>query len=322
MMTHSEPNRANKLGLGILLVAVAAIGVEIWALPQLRFWEKHTDPYELGVAAVSRGDYSTAVRYFSEKIAKEPGFGPAYNDRAVCHRMLKNYDQAMADLERAISLLPDSFMPFYNRALTFADRQEYPRAIADLDESLRRNPTHFPSLATRGQWKFRAGKSDEAMTDLDEAVRIAPRDVFCLNTRASIRLRTGRYAGAYEDLETSLQSEPERAITHNNLAWLLSTCPQDDIRNGPKSMELANRACSLSEWKEAGYIDTLAAACAESGKFDDAVRWQEMTIAMDAANQMNLEGYNARLQLYQARKPFRTDATNLGGPPISPRENR
>ncbi len=49
---------------------------------------------------------------------------------------------------------------------------------------------------------------------------------------------------------------PEQAL--NSLAWLRATCPENEIREGKEAVELALRACELSEWRDWGMIDTLA----------------------------------------------------------------
>ena len=80
--------------------------------------------------------------------------------------------------------------------------------------------------------------------------------------------------------------------------------PDAKYRDGKKAVELAKRACDLTEWKEPGVLDTMAAACAEAGDFDGAVKWQSQAEAIFPAGKEKAEGA-ARLQLYKARKPYR-----------------
>ena len=64
------------------------------------------------------------------------------------------------------------------------------------------------------------------------------------------------------------------------------------------------KACQLSDWKNAAYIDTLAAACAELGDFESALKWQTEAIGL-SSNAKDRERAEARLKLYQNKKPYR-----------------
>ena len=66
---------------------------------------------------------------------------------------------------------------------------------------------------------------------------------------------------------------PRSAATFNQLGWVWATCPDPDIRNGERARECATRACELTEWTEPGFLDTLAAACAECGLAWERDHW-------------------------------------------------
>ena len=58
-------------------------------------------------------------------------------------------------------------------------------------------------------------------------------------------------------------------------AFLNYDGPDVQVRNGPRAVELAERACQLTEWKTAFFLGTLAAAYAEAGQFADAAATAE-----------------------------------------------
>ena len=58
----------------------------------------------------------------------------------------------------------------------------------------------------------------------------------------------------------------------------MATCPEAKYRDGGKAVESATRACELTKWKSSEFLNTLAAAYAESGDFDAAVTWQTRAI--------------------------------------------
>lgn len=90
----------------------------------------------------------------------------------------------------------------------------------------------------------------------------------------------------------------------NDYAWFLATCPEQSQRNGKDAVAYANKACQLSGWKEANFIGTLAAAFAELGDFDAAVRYQKQAMAMES-DYPDKQSMEKALRLYQQRKPYR-----------------
>ena len=71
-----------------------------------------------------------------------------------------------------------------------------------------------------------------------------------------------------------------------------------------KIHRLGDGACELTEWTEAGIIDTLAAAYAEIGDFASAIKWQNKAIELEFDAKDKAE-FESRLELYQGKKPYR-----------------
>jgi hypothetical protein len=87
----------------------------------------------------------------------------------------------------------------------------------------------------------------------------------------------------------------------------LATSSDASLRNGAEAQKLAERAVQLTGGRQAMYLDTLAAAYAEEARFDEAVETAKrgIEIATEAKQTALAEGLAARMQLYEARKPFR-----------------
>jgi hypothetical protein len=62
----------------------------------------------------------------------------------------------------------------------------------------------------------------------------------------------------------------------------------------------------LTSWKNAAYLDTLAAAYAEAGDFAAAIKWQEKAASLVFSDKEKVD-YGSRLTLYQAGKPCRDE---------------
>src|SRR5690606_517865 len=120
-------------------------------------------------------------------------------------------------------------------------------------------------------------------------------------------LSIGRHAEAIADFELALAQAPEDSGVLNNFAWTLATSPTDELRNGKRAVELATKACELTEYKMPHILSTLAASYAEAGDFDKATEWAQKAIDLDKTENEGLhqEDLKKELASYQAKKPFR-----------------
>jgi tetratricopeptide (TPR) repeat protein len=124
-----------------------------------------------------------------------------------------------------------------------------------------------------------------------------------LSLGAALSARGDRKEAAVE-FRKALELMQKDPAECNEVAWTLATSSQANQRYGTIAVEFAIRACELTAWKDANYLDTLAAAHAEAGDFDSAVRRQTEAISLlSDANEK--EDLGKRLKLYRDRKPFR-----------------
>jgi len=139
------------------------------------------------------------------------------------------------------------------------------------------------------------------------------------NALGSIYLQRREFNHAVVLLTQSLEIDPTFAPTYNNLAWLLATADEATFHNGKEAVRLALKACELSNWKNPGYLDTLAAAYARAGDFDRAIQWQAKALegmkSLENDPERTLEPIKPydhdktselrrRLNLYRMHKPW------------------
>ena len=100
----------------------------------------------------------------------------------------------------------------------------------------------------------------------------------------------------------------------NNLAWILATHEDAQIRDGAEALRLARRACELTRHELPGHLDTLAAAYGEAGQFDQAVKTIEKAIqlALTGGKEEMAKDFRRRLALYKAKLPYHEPSTPGG----------
>ncbi len=97
-----------------------------------------------------------------------------------------------------------------------------------------------------------------------------------------------------------------QAMRLNWISWIRGACPDDRYRDAKIAVSCGQQACILSEYRNGGDIDTLAAAHAESGNFAEAVKLERQAIEL-TDDESTQEEYRQRLRLYESGRPFRIE---------------
>jgi protein O-mannosyl-transferase len=151
------------------------------------------------------------------------------------------------------------------------------------------------------------GKTQEAMQHYLQALQLRSDFAEAHYELGLMLLQQRRTAEALEHWRQALKAQPDSAAVLNNVAWLLATSADDKVRNGTEAVQLAERACALSKPASFSYLDTLAAAYAEVGRFEDAVgtAQQAVGLAQQVGPKEKAEQIRLRLKLYQTRRSYR-----------------
>jgi len=143
-----------------------------------------------------------------------------------------------------------------------------------------------------------------------ELVHLAPQDAAAHAGLAEALLRQGMTAEALEHLRLALKHDPrigaEKANLGwaNNLAWILATHRDAALRQGDEAVQWAQQACEADDHQSPALADTLAAALAESGRFEEAIKVCQQTLARHPHNDTVVRELESRLKLYRASQPY------------------
>jgi Flp pilus assembly protein TadD len=153
---------------------------------------------------------------------------------------------------------------------------------------------------------MRSGRYREAVEPLRRASALEPGYLAHRHTLAVALSKCGRGSEASDAYRAVLKLSPGFVPSLAGLAWLLATHHDAALRNGEEAVRLASRAAEL-EPGNPNVMNTLAAAYAEAGRFDEAVTVAEAAVKL--AERMGMSDFaravRSRLELYRQGRPFR-----------------
>ena len=230
-------------------------------------------------------------------------------------------EQAKEYYEKALRIDPNTIKVHYNLGIVFASQGNLERAKAEFEYEIRINPNHIKAHHNLGNIFLAQGTPDKAAAEYERAIRIKPEQFADytidhhadaqINARINlgkVLLGQGKFDQAIANYEKALETAPDNIMAMNNLAWLLATCTKDNLRNGPKAVELAERLCSITDYQSPTYLNTLAAAYAEVGRFEEAVETATKALALTKlqnAPAAQIKQSQLYLEQYKAGRPFR-----------------
>ncbi len=112
---------------------------------------------------------------------------------------------------------------------------------------------------------------------------------------------------AIAEWNKTLEIAPEDLQAECNLAWIYATFPDSSVRNGARAVQLAEQALQQSERRNPRIWRLAAAAYAEAGRFDDAIKAAQngLALAQAAGNSALIETLETNIKLFQENTPLR-----------------
>lgn len=262
--------------------------------------------HNLGYEYLLRGETAAAHRHLEAALKLMPDYAQAQYNFGNCLNKEGDLPGAMEHYRRAIELKPDYEQAYYGLGNALASQGKFDEAEVQFRGALRLKPDYAEAHIKYGNLLFLENKTDAAMSHFRTAVEIQPGNDEALRALAGACARGRNYEEAVKYFRLALKSNKDNPSTLNDLAWILAAEEAPGVHDPAEAINLAKRACELTQFKDPGYLDTLAAACSEANRFDEAAEFVEKAsvLARNSGDAALAEKLHSRVSFYRLGIPY------------------
>lgn len=250
------------------------------------------------------------VKHVSEEIVGyemmilgEPAKVSLHNDVALMYADMGQPDKAAAHFEMALRLQPESAAAHYNLGRALSSMGKVADAVEQYRKALVLQPDYALAHNNLGHGLVALGNSNEAQDHFREAARLDPGNASAHYNVGMIARARGDLSEAVDRFRQAVRLQPDWIQAVGNLAWILATSSSAALRDADQAIRLAEHAAALTNRRDAGVLDILAAAQAAAGQFDLAVTNCEAALALQPAAPL-AAAVRLRLALYKQRRAY------------------
>ena len=315
----SECDAATAAGLDKKYLAYVR-SLKAWALNR-----RGENRYETAKQLKSIGNvaqYELAIKQamsdFNDSLAIDTARYRTFNSRGIASVLDEKYVTAVKDFSKAIVLRADFTQGYFNRAEALSALSQHELAIKDYTSALRLIPEDAQALTGRGHAYVALKKFDAALNDYNAVIKAYPTNALALINRGDSYEAAGEWQASLVDYAAAKKLANPDGSNSNKLtdladqraAWVLASASDASVRDAEKAMALIGPCVQRSSSPSVAMLETLAAAQAAMGRFEEAKQNQTKAIQLTGA-EVSVDGgqdqgspHQIRMALYEEEKPF------------------
>ena len=180
-------------------------------------------------------------------------------------------ERAMSEARRAIELGSENLSAYRSLMASLVESKRYNEAAAFGPEWLAVTPFDVSAHSSLAGAMAQTGDLSGAARQFGYVMVLQPNSEEALAQVHQILVSLAKMPDGLQRLRDIAANAPDSPRMLDELAWLLATYPDSNVRDGAEAVRLAERACELTNRRDAALVVTLAAAYAETRDFSRAV---------------------------------------------------
>ncbi|MBL7184706.1 MAG: tetratricopeptide repeat protein [Phycisphaerae bacterium] len=242
-----------------------------------------------------------ATGHYLRALQLKPDYPEAHTGLGRTLAARYRLDEAISHYRQALRIEPDLVYAHCGLGIVLHLQGKLDEAVSHYRRALRIDPEHAEAHSSLACALAEQGKLDEAIDHYRRTLKIKPGYAEVHYRLGRTLIMAGQFNGALEHFRRAAQLKPDWPDPLNGIAQILVIHPDGRVRNASEAVNLAERAATLTEYKDASVLDTLAAAYAGVGRFDRAVATAHTAIGLaSAAGAAELVEYlRKQLEIYE-----------------------
>jgi len=249
------------------------------------------------------GQYEKSAADFEIALRLDPHDINCWNGRGLARNELMQYEGAIEDFNRAIDLNPNASFLWSNRGLAYTGLRRFERAVSDFSTAIAFAPNDPVPLRNRADARWHSGQWAAAFADYDAALALPTARNESYLARGDRLMEIGFYREALTDYAAAIRHDLLGSDAFAARGWLLATCPDPQYRDPHQALLDGKLACDRTDFRNAHALRTYAAALADHGRFEEAVKWQNAATRL--ANYRYDTWYRRVAGYYGRKEPYR-----------------
>ena len=258
----------------------------------------------LGAAEMRRHNLDAAVSSFQRVVKLKPDFAPAHNNLGTLYQKRRDDELAIQHFKEAIRLNPRYSMAYNNVAVLLRTQQKYDEAEGYLRKALSINAGFAEAHFNLGKTLELKGNAASAESEYTQALRLNSNYSPAHVSLGALYEKQERWQAAAKAYQNATRPPTPSLDAGRRLAWLLATCPDPKMRNGKVALQIATQCADATKHRQSSVLSALAAAHAELGDFQAAVKWQTEALAHSTPETRGIHA--ARLEVLRNGRPLRS----------------
>ena len=261
----------------------------------------------LGIRARNDGQLGAAAGYFRQALELAPDDASVRQRLGTTLALQGDVQGAVKELQEVLRRSPGFASAHYTLGVVIASTGRYREAIEHFAAAVKSNPDYIEARLQLANTLRRTGRLQESLPQYERVAKLDPRVAEAALGYAMTLASLKRYQEARDRLTEDMKTYPGRPAFAHGLVRLRAAAPDDRVRDGRQAVALAQDLVAR-EPPNADLGEAMAMAMAETGRYDEAVKWQREAMAIAGrSGRADLSTRMAdNLLLYQRHQPSRT----------------